>query len=528
MRLLVVEDEKYAREALVCQIQKYDSQNSFEILQAANGEEGEKLCSLYQPDLVMTDIRMPKMDGLELLRRVRQSWPDTKVIILSAYSDFEYARKSLTYGASDYLLKPVNDEILGECLDRFLQQRRSEKKDALLSGKDMVTQYILNSIQKKQRIGFVEQSMFARVFPEYQAGILYFSGRKPDKNVFLAQMETIYGNAFWTQFRFLELDTGLWLLLVNPGKDGVFLWRRIRKSLEETRCSVSIGVSLNHTAASEVGSAYREAFTAVEYRIYSADSLVFASSVDMESYVDYFMSQRHENEIREALEDGNGKRVEKILQEIFAEIENKGKVRIECLELLYSQIRLLCRRAIRVEEASEDIDRLAEKFLPFESLNDMREYLCRVVYEICRMKGAAQQKEPAQQGRGSQSGSEIVERITEYVKTHYHSDITVRELAENVLYMNQNYVSHLFAERKGISFSAFLRQVRVEHAKEFLRNADYSVTEVAMMVGYNDTSQFIRIFKQETGMTPKKYRSYMEKGGESFEDGFSECSGKLD
>ena len=106
-----------------------------------------------------------------------------------------------------------------------------------------------------------------------------------------------------------------------------------------------------------------------------------------------------------------------------------------------------------------------------------------------------------------------MERMTEYVRKYYYTDITVRELAENILFMNQNYVSHLFAERKGISFSAFLRQVRVEHAKEFLKNADYSVTDVAMRVGYNDTSQFIRIFKQETGMTPKKYRSHMIQEG---------------
>lgn len=523
MRLLVVEDEKYAREALVCQIQKYDRNDTFEILQASNGEEGERLCSLYRPELVMTDIRMPKMDGLELLKRIRQNYPDMKVIILSAYSDFEYARKSLTYGATDYLLKPISDEVMAECLDRFLQQHRSEKKDALLSGKDMVTQYIMNSIRQKQHTGFVEQSMFSRVFPEYQAGLLYFSGWKPDQGMFLAQIETIYGDAFWTQFRFLEMDSGLWLLMVNPGKDSVFLWRRIRKCLEEKSYGVSIGVSMIHTSASEVSTAFREAYTAVEYRIYGNDSLLFAASAEQQTYVDYYMSPVHENEIREALSDGNGQRAEKVLEEIFAEVTYKRRVKIECLELLYSQIKLLCRRAIRVEDVSEKMENYSERLLQFDSLEDMKEYLCRIVREICRMKSITVQKENEQQ-----TGGEIVERMTEYAKKYYNTDITVRELAENVLFMNQNYVSHLFAERKGISFSAFLRQIRVEHAKEFLKNRDYSVTDVAMKVGYNDTSQFIRIFKQETGMTPKKYRSYMEKGDGTVERNRSENTGKLD
>ena len=79
--------------------------------------------------------------------------------------------------------------------------------------------------------------------------------------------------------------------------------------------------------------------------------------------------------------------------------------------------------------------------------------------------------------------------------------------------MNRSYISHLFAEKKGISFSAFLRMIRICHAKEFLTDARWSVTDVALMSGYNDTSQFIRIFRQETGMTPKKYRIFLKNGG---------------
>ena len=108
---------------------------------------------------------------------------------------------------------------------------------------------------------------------------------------------------------------------------------------------------------------------------------------------------------------------------------------------------------------------------------------------------------------GKAGGNEIVEKMTAYAMEHYSMDITVRELAESVFFMNQNYISHLFAEKKGISFSAFLRQVRISHAKELLKEEKWSVTEVAAMVGYNDTSQFIRIFRQEVGVTPKKYRA---------------------
>lgn len=134
MKLLVVEDELYAREALVRQIEKYDITHTFEIFQAANGADGWEICQKSDPELVLTDIRMPKMDGLQLLEQIRKDGRKTKVIILSAYSDFEYARSALANGAFDYLLKPIDDEMLAKCLNRLMEQHRTERKEALFPG----------------------------------------------------------------------------------------------------------------------------------------------------------------------------------------------------------------------------------------------------------------------------------------------------------------------------------------------------------------------------------------------------------
>ena len=131
----------------------------------------------------------------------------------------------------------------------------------------------------------------------------------------------------------------------------------------------------------------------------------------------------------------------------------------------------------------------------------------RIAENICHMQPQRQSDEL------TNTGMDIVEKMSEYAVNNYNMDITIRNLAENVFFMNQSYISHLFAEKKGISFSAFLRMIRICHAKEFLADARWSVTDVALMSGYNDTSQFIRIFRQETGMTPKKYRIFLKNGG---------------
>ena len=103
-KILVVEDELYARESLIKLLREYDADGQFAILQAVNGEEGESVYHREKPDLVLTDIRMPKRDGLALLQRIRENDSTTQVVILSAYSDFEYARTALSNGVAEYVL----------------------------------------------------------------------------------------------------------------------------------------------------------------------------------------------------------------------------------------------------------------------------------------------------------------------------------------------------------------------------------------------------------------------------------------
>lgn len=170
-------------------------------------------------------------------------------------------------------------------------------------------------------------------------------------------------------------------------------------------------------------------------------------------------------------------------------------MKMECLELLYSHMILFCRQEIGAEESGRKISRFPEGVLKFESLEEMQGYLCRITEEICRLK----------KSENSKSSGEIVEFMAEYARQHYYEDVTIKEIAEKILFMNQDYISHLFSEKKGVNFSAYLKKIRIDYAKEILKEGGHSVTDTASMVGYNDTSQFIRIFKQETGITPKKY-----------------------
>lgn len=500
VKILVVEDELYARESLVKQIREYDSQGQFLIWQASNGEEGEALFKEHRPELVITDIRMPKMDGLGLLEKIREEDMRTQVVIISAYSDFEYARSALTHGASGYLLKPVENEALGQCLDKFVQKNREEKKEALLTGQDIVTQFIANSIRKESYSGFVEERMFRKVYHAYQVTAVKFRDRKPERQDFLAKIERIYGGAFWSRFRFLEMDFDIWALVTVP-EENCFFWRKLCKLLREKGYPASMGVSEAYTEAGKLKIAFWEAKDALKYKIYG-EGIYFSEKLKMEPAESYYLTKAREDAFSEALRNGNERGTENIIRAVFEELRWQGRVKAECLELLYSRLILLFYQSIgENRQERENMDRTHAGILRFGSLDDMEHFLRNVSKNICRMGCRA----------GSGGKKEIADILTEYALERYNQDISLKELAEKVLFMNQDYLSHLFAEKKGISFTAFLRQVRMAHAKELLEKENFSVTEVASMTGYNDTSQFIRFFKQETGMTPKKYQMSVRK-----------------
>lgn len=517
-KILVVEDELYARESLIKLIREYDVDGRFMIYQAVNGEEGELVYNRERPELVLTDIRMPKMDGIALLERIRKKDEATQMVILSAYSDFEYARTALSNGVADYLLKPIEKKALYDCLDKLVQKNRTEKKEALIVGRDIVTQFISKNIRNPSYNGFVEERMFGTVFPKYQVTVIRFRDKKPEIPDFLSGIEKMYGSISWEQIRFLNPDFDSWVLVICPTPELFFLQRRIRYLLQKQGYDAKIGVSFVQREARNVGNAYREALEALKYKIYGED-ICYADKIKKENPSTYYLEQRQEDLLREALLEGDVKKAHSCIRSVFEKLEEISMVRADCLELLYIRLITLFKQAIGESGQDEiSLDRSETGILRFDSLKEMEQFLGNISQNICRMgaQGLIGQSKPGMSEQEADNGGrkDIVEVMAEYARRHYNREISLRELAEKELFMNQDYLSHLFAEKKGIGFASYVKQIRMERAKEFLRQEEYSVTEVAAMSGYNDTSQFIRFFKQETGMTPRKYRMEMRGEGE--------------
>lgn len=554
--ILVVEDETYARQSLVKQIERYNSfqqmgndyplgsegESPLRILEAVNGEQGVEIYQKEEPEVVLTDIRMPRMDGLELLNHIKQHDPEAIVVMLSAYTDFEYARTALKRGAADYLLKPIEDERLKDCLDKCLNRRLTKKRETIMAGQDMATHYILQMIRSNSYQDFMGEKIFCKIFHRFQVMNIYFSGpMRINAEKILICIEKAFGDSLWTGFRLVQLANKIWTLVINVEKENSFAPRKVQRALTEAGYDSYIGVSEEYRQPSKIRDAYQEALHTLKYKILLEGRIFCERQLADKLLADFELSKVDETMLKEALQERNATRMRAVLTRVFQEIREKKAVKAECLELFFSQMLLMFRKVIQ-ESGSREI-KLRESnasILDFENLDDMEAFLVTIGVNICEMSRIPDKNQetkrsmPSEQfmkntghfmdaeypidakgyAEAEQSG-DVVAVMQAYVQEHYSQDITVKELAEKVLYMNPAYVSHVFSEKKGTSFSAWLRQVRMNHAKKFLNDSQFSITEVASMSGYNDTSQFIRVFKQETGMTPKKYRDSLHKASDA-------------
>ncbi len=491
--ILVVEDEIYARRSLVGQIERYASPERFRILEAGNGEQGLFVYREENPDLVLTDIRMPKMDGLGLLKAIRVTDADTMVIMVSAYTDFEYAITALKQGAVDYLLKPIEEERLKDCLDKCLNRNRTRKREHIITGQDVAARYARRAIGDGEYSDYVGRNVFCKTFPRYRVLNLWSAHiRDMEWEQLYEKMEEVFQED--RPFRLLQNPGKVWTLLIASGGEDIFLLRKILRALTEEGYGAYLAASGIHTEPEEVKSAYQEALHALKYKILTEERILWEEKMDEDDRTNYVWPPGQESMLREALRERNQDKLQHALARIFRSVRNCDKIKIESLELLFYRITLRFRELIQESGSLKiQIREGSTGILDFDDLEEMERFLGNIGSNVCRMTDSGGDRD-------------LVDIVSEYAAAHYDQDVTIKEIAEKVLFMNPAYVSHVFAERKGIGFSAWLRQLRMDHARELLEGGSLSVTKVASLSGYNDTSQFIRLFKQETGMTPGKYR----------------------
>lgn len=526
-KVFVVDDEIAIREG-IRNSRIWDGGMLTLVGEAGDGEIAYPMIRDERPDIVITDIKMPFMDGMELCRQIHKTMPRTQLVILSGYDNFSYAQQAISYGVQEYLLKPVSSAKLEETLNRIAQRIENERKER------------------------VSQEQMYRQMAE---GKLLIRNHLLS-NVIQTNISQTEGEEICSQLRTFGIDISAkcYTVIEICQKDRKASYDSIRKALSifemghDTTCFLcESGHSLNALVLGDKDEEIEE--RAYSYARTMQDELECLESVEVRFSIGEtvyqvgdlfksFCSARHTRHVIEAnpaichdrkimgckdLQDeeqirpNNQQDISDMsLYELvrYAEKEEMRSLIARYVESLRRRCKgvMLTAEYLRVETllaASKIIQSLGGNVGEVLNNNWLEAEVRSNIYLDSYIGTAADILECVAEYRDEHTnmkGNRVVNKARSYMKEHYmDSNLTFQDVVAHVA-MSSSHFSTIFAENMGRTFTQYLTELRMEKAKELLTNTNMRSSEIAYAVGYNDPHYFSYLFKKNTGVTPGNYR----------------------
>lgn len=548
LKLLIAEDEVAIREGIVNMIDW--NLHQIEVIgEVGNGDEALALIESEQPDLLLTDIRMPQMDGLELIEVARRRGYDFRSIILSGYNEFTYAKQAISLGVVDYVLKPCRpEEILKTVLKAkvLIEARRSQeheqsKKDrswhinAPLIKSQVLSQWIHHAPVPLERRQELISELSMAILPEGpQIGFVSFDGDLPSAggsaqdfvllryaalNIISETLSPIYKGRIET---FHDGNDLLWIGNGSVGTDPRKPYRapanlkeeigKLQSNLEQyLKLSISISVGSCRPHISEVHLSHKEANQAMESRFMNGKGGVYfyteepASIAGMPQEIGILDDPNLnvlEDEMLSAVGAGSYEQALDLLEKWLDCFRGnpgclKQEVNIRATAFVVRLKRLTQEKQVAGFEWKQHLVNWMEQAPQVETLEELSTILNRVMQNVVE---AFSKHRPLHR---------TVVAALEIIRAKYNTNLTLEYVAKEA-YVSNTYLSSLFRQELGVNFLDYLHQYRVEEAKKLLRQ-NLKMYAVAKLVGYGEERHFSATFKKWTGLTPSQYQKGLEK-----------------
>ena len=492
LTILIVEDELPIRKNIVQRIRAL-SENYLVVAQASDGEEALSAIRTHPPDLLITDIQMPKMTGLDLIARVRERRPNLPIVIISSYDNFSYARTAIQYDVSEYLLKPFTDEQLAHVLSRAYE------KKALQTIRD--SQNLLQCAIKglpADSPNILDFHLFYMTL--LQVGNLHVSSHPPPRPSGRAEIQKLNSGAFLDfcgeacarPFFLLEENLSnrkLLLLPALPGErrpDDTRLHRSLQGFFKP--CPVSLFVS--------------EKAVETEALTFLASELAYLADTATVPCVSGRYALSASGNARPDLHESllvmryarllNTREFAQFQSEFLSYFSERKWVPQRDLEHLTLRILL----TVELEDKAPTnhlLERIQEICAYSEYHYSMLEELCAwIVVQFSAEKVTANEN--------------IITKVFTYIKNNYNKQISIEEISE-LFNFNTSYLIKLFRKRLGVTPMQYVIHLRIEEAKRLMfEKHDLSFKQISELCGYDDAHYFSRLFKKETGRNPSDYR----------------------
>lgn len=532
-RVLLIDDEPIIRKGIknIINWKQFDCDVCGE---ACDGLEGIELIRKFSPDIIITDICMPALDGLSMLKQIKSIVPNSKIIILTGYRDFNYVQDAIKFGAFDFLLKPTKLEELTSVLSKAVIELQNEKemhkeidrfkslfeqsipllKEKLLY--DLVFEINRNETEiiEKMKLYNIEITNYIFVVIENDVDEIQ-ENNQYDKQLYqfgiVNSFEEILADNYHS-FNIMLDSNSVGFIIKKPcgevlNKDEViekciYLQEMISNAFGFT---VTIGVSTPGEKAMELPDKLKECKNALEYKTYIGTNSViqFSDLTAFFKYDDYSILEGQQKHLLEGVKNGNVQLVKLSCQNIFKYLTSNSINESYLKNFFYSTLSSINNIRISVlavdiekkNEEGRDITSLMKLIEGNEYIDDLNVLLEEVAIKIANKVNSFNNK----------SIKKILRKAIDYIHQHYAEQVTLNEVSENI-FVTTFYISRMFKQELGTSFIDYLNDVRIEKAKELLKDVKYKTYEVASLVGISDPHYFSKLFKKHSGMTPSEYR----------------------
>jgi len=528
-RVLIVDDE-FRIGMLIKKLIKWDEIGLECVAVVDNGETAYNIIISENPDIVITDIRMPKINGLDLICMTKEKNEQVKFIVISGYKEFEYAHRALQYEVNDYLLKPVNEEELNKVLRKIqkeitnecVKQKEEEqlKKTVTASVQIIKSNLLRNIIEQTESTSVDEMKedynlhRSATAYRGIDIKLDYWDYKKNDKRqdrLTIEKVISIIEKNFKGNVRdqlICEKDNLNIYCLINyelsNSKEIKNIINCILSEIQEyllgfEQYEATIGIGSEETEFGEIRFSIRESYRAVQNRIkLGTGRLIYAESVRLENQIEV---QKYLDIYKEAflisIVSYSKVSLEQSINQIYSELQFKENIDFSCYYDIAKELIDMFFNHIAVQNKEGDQLKL---FL----LNAYQQ-----CYTIGKLKGLlkdyfGEYLEGCLKHLETES-TKPIRQAKQYIDEHYNEKIVLEDFA-NIVDLNPVYFSVLFKKETGLNFSAYLVNVRMEIAKNMLRNSNETIAAIADAVGYKDTRYFSQIFTKTVGIKPALYR----------------------
>lgn len=506
-RMLVVDDEKTERECVRFLIEQ--SGLPLEVSEAGDGREAlRRLKETDGADILFTDVQMPLMDGLELIREAERLFPDMKILIFSSYADFEYARTALTLGVVNYILKPLIPEKLKKSLEGLIGQLDEEAASRKLKDRQQsfMLQYALQLSISGNFAGSRVEPAVLKQLEQFRCMVLVdFNGDFLENNSFVFYESLRCAMRLDMESLNLSPDQALLLLrtpVENPKEWGMRLLSHIQETFQIS-CWLAISKPLSGQASLKDACAAVE--QQMERRFWEPQVHVFTGQ-DREDAQDGAENGADENrqlqQIKRALGNRDGAALQEALDSLFAKYRSRQNQSQIYVKFIFSNL------LTTLYPFLNEMD--GEKKTLDAMISDL--YLQPDISEIVRMIQELASRIIGGFSSGPSIRREILE-VIDYIGANYGKELSVERLA-SIVFLTPDYLSRLFKKSMGKSISQYIRQFRMEKARELLTGTNRKVIDIGEAVGYPNYSYFCQSFREYFGTSPERYRQERKLGDE--------------